>query len=37
VLVLHLRLFAQDLGSWSPLRPTIAGASTIVRVAFRRS
>jgi O-antigen/teichoic acid export membrane protein len=37
VLVLHLRLFARDLGSWSPLRPTIAGTSTIVRLALRRT
>ncbi|MGD0452352.1 MAG: polysaccharide biosynthesis C-terminal domain-containing protein [Solirubrobacteraceae bacterium] len=36
VLVLHLWLFARDLGSWSPLRPTIAGASSIVRLALRR-
>jgi O-antigen/teichoic acid export membrane protein len=37
VLVLHLRLFARDLGSWSALRPTIAGTSSLVRLALRRA
>jgi O-antigen/teichoic acid export membrane protein len=36
VLVLHLRLFARDLGSWSPLRPTVAGTASLVRLALRR-
>jgi O-antigen/teichoic acid export membrane protein len=36
VLVLHLRLFARDLGGWSPLRPTVAGATSIVLLALRR-
>jgi O-antigen/teichoic acid export membrane protein len=37
VLVLHLRMFARDLGGWSPLRPTVAGVASIVRVALRRA
>ncbi|HSZ15145.1 MAG TPA: polysaccharide biosynthesis C-terminal domain-containing protein [Solirubrobacteraceae bacterium] len=37
VLVLHLRLFARDLGSWSALRPTVAGTTSIVRLALRRA
>ncbi len=37
VLMLHLRLFARDLGSWSALRPTIAGTSSLVRLALRRA
>jgi O-antigen/teichoic acid export membrane protein len=37
VLVLHLRLFARDVGSWSALRPTIAGTSSLVRLALRRA
>lgn len=37
VLVLHLRLFARDVGSWSALRPTLAGTVSLVRVALRRS
>jgi O-antigen/teichoic acid export membrane protein len=36
VLVLHLRMFARDLGSWSSLRPTVAGTTSLVRVALRR-
>jgi O-antigen/teichoic acid export membrane protein len=36
VLVLHLRLFARDVGSWSALRPTLAGTVSLVRVALRR-
>jgi len=36
VLALHMRLFARDLGGWSPLRPTIAGAASVVRLALRR-
>ncbi len=36
VLALHLRLFAQDLGGWSPLRPTIAGTTSILRLVLRR-
>jgi O-antigen/teichoic acid export membrane protein len=36
VLVLHLRMFARDLGSWSPLRPTLAGTASIVRLVLRR-
>lgn len=37
VLVLHLRLFARDLGSWSALRPTFAGTSSLLRLALRRA
>jgi O-antigen/teichoic acid export membrane protein len=37
VLVLHLRLFARDLGSWSSLRPTFVGMTSLVRVALRRA
>ena len=37
VLVLHLWLFARDLGGWSPPRPTVAGATSIVRLAPRRA
>jgi O-antigen/teichoic acid export membrane protein len=36
VLVLHLRLFARDLGSWSRLRPTIAGTASLIRLTLRR-
>lgn len=36
VLVLHLRLFARHVGSWSALRPTLAGTASLVRVALRR-
>jgi O-antigen/teichoic acid export membrane protein len=37
VLVLHLRLFARDLGGVSYLRPTVAGTSTLLRLALRRT
>jgi O-antigen/teichoic acid export membrane protein len=37
VLVLHLRMFARDLGGWAPLRPTVSGTASLVRVALRRS
>jgi len=37
VLVLHLRMFARDMGSWSRLRPTVAGTTSIVRLALRRA
>jgi O-antigen/teichoic acid export membrane protein len=37
VLILHLRMFARDLGSWSPLRPTLAGTTSLVRLALRRA
>lgn len=37
VLVLHLRMFARDLGSWSRLRPTVAGTTSILRLAMRRT
>jgi O-antigen/teichoic acid export membrane protein len=37
VLVLHLRLLARDLGSWTALRPTVAGTASLVRLALRRS
>ncbi len=37
VLVLHLRLFARQLGSWARLRPTVAGTSSLIRVALRRT
>jgi O-antigen/teichoic acid export membrane protein len=37
VLVLHLRMFARDLGSWSPLRPTLTGTTSLVRLALRRA
>jgi O-antigen/teichoic acid export membrane protein len=34
VLVLHLRLFARDMGGWSRLRPTFAGTASLVRQAL---
>jgi O-antigen/teichoic acid export membrane protein len=37
VCVLHVRMFARDLGGWSRLRPTIAGTASIVRLALRRT
>jgi O-antigen/teichoic acid export membrane protein len=37
VLALHLRLYARDLGSWARLRPTLAGTSSVVRLALRRA
>jgi O-antigen/teichoic acid export membrane protein len=37
VLVLHLRLYARDLGSWARLRPTLAGTSSLVRLALGRA
>jgi O-antigen/teichoic acid export membrane protein len=37
VLVLHLRLFAREQGSWAALRPTVAGAASVVRLALRRA
>jgi O-antigen/teichoic acid export membrane protein len=37
VLVLHLRLFAREMGGWSPLRPTAAGTASLVRLALRRT
>jgi O-antigen/teichoic acid export membrane protein len=36
VLVLHLRLFAREMGSWSAVRPTVAGTASVLRVALRR-
>jgi O-antigen/teichoic acid export membrane protein len=36
VLVLHLRMFARDVGGWSRLRPTTAGTISALRVALRR-
>ncbi len=36
VLILHLRMFARDLGGWSPLRPTLAGTASVVRLVLRR-
>jgi len=37
VLVLHLRLFARDLGGWSRLRPTVAGTTSLLRLTLRRT
>jgi len=37
VLILHLRRFAGELGSWGALRPTLSGTTSLVRVALRRS
>lgn len=37
VCILHMRMFARDLGGWSRLRPTIAGTSSMVRLALRRT
>jgi antigen flippase len=37
VLALHMRMFARDLGGWSPLRPTLGGVSSIVRSVLRPS
>jgi O-antigen/teichoic acid export membrane protein len=37
VLFLHLRLLARELGSWSPLRPTVAGLTLVVRLALGRA
>jgi len=36
VLILHLRLFARNLGGWAPLRPTVAGTASLMRLALRR-
>ncbi len=36
VLLLHLRLFARDVGGWSALRPTVAGTSSLLRIVLRR-
>jgi hypothetical protein len=30
-------MFARDVGGWSRLRPTIAGTSSIVRLALKRT
>lgn len=37
VLVLHLRLFAREMGGWARLRPTLAGTTSLVRIALRRA
>jgi O-antigen/teichoic acid export membrane protein len=37
VLILHLRMFARDVGSWSRLRPTVAGTIAILRLAVQRA
>ncbi|HTA32088.1 MAG TPA: polysaccharide biosynthesis C-terminal domain-containing protein [Solirubrobacteraceae bacterium] len=37
VLVLHLRMYAREVGGWGPLRPTLSRTSAIVRLALRRS
>ncbi len=37
VLVLHLRRFARELGGWGRLRPTLAGTSSLLRLALRRA
>jgi O-antigen/teichoic acid export membrane protein len=37
VCLLHIRMFARDLGGWSRLRPTIAGTSSTVRLALKRT
>jgi O-antigen/teichoic acid export membrane protein len=37
VCLLHMRMFARDLGGWSRLRPTFAGTTSIVRLALRRT
>jgi O-antigen/teichoic acid export membrane protein len=35
VAVLHMRLFARDVGGWSRLRPTLAGMTSIMRLVLR--
>jgi O-antigen/teichoic acid export membrane protein len=37
VLFLHLRMYARDLGGWSPLRPTLARTTSLVRLALKRT
>ena len=37
VFVLHLRMFARDLGGWSRLRPTVAGTTSLLRLTLRRT
>jgi O-antigen/teichoic acid export membrane protein len=37
VLFLHLRLLARDLGSWRPLRPTLATVTLVMRLALGRA
>jgi O-antigen/teichoic acid export membrane protein len=37
VLILHLRMFARDLGGWSRLRPSVASTTSIVRLVLRRT
>jgi O-antigen/teichoic acid export membrane protein len=37
VLVLHLRLFARDMGGWARLRPTLSGTASLLRLALRRA
>jgi O-antigen/teichoic acid export membrane protein len=37
VMVLHLRMFARELGGWSLLRPTVAGTASTLRLALRRT
>ncbi len=37
VLALHLRLFARDLGGAARLRPTLAGTTTLLRLALQRN
>jgi O-antigen/teichoic acid export membrane protein len=37
VLILHLRMFARDLGGWSRLRPTVAGMIATLRLAVQRA
>jgi O-antigen/teichoic acid export membrane protein len=37
VLFLHLRLLARDLGSWRPLRPTVASVALVMRLALGRA
>lgn len=36
VLILHLRMFAREMGSWSALRPTVTGTASTLRLALRR-
>ncbi|MGH2880950.1 MAG: polysaccharide biosynthesis C-terminal domain-containing protein [Solirubrobacteraceae bacterium] len=35
VLILHMRMFARELGGWSRLRPTMAGLTSTMRLALR--
>jgi O-antigen/teichoic acid export membrane protein len=37
VFVLHMRMFARELGGWSGLRPTMSGTVSTLRLALGRT